>query len=60
MPATRSSAVTFKVGPPVGARRSKRVNPTVTSPTKAQPSRGAKAHHRVVKHDARQKSGYDF
>ncbi|KIO02052.1 hypothetical protein M404DRAFT_28036 [Pisolithus tinctorius Marx 270] len=49
MPATRSSAVTFKVGPPIGAQRSKRVNPTVTSPTKAQPSHGAKAHHRVVK-----------
>ncbi|KIN96782.1 hypothetical protein M404DRAFT_32912 [Pisolithus tinctorius Marx 270] len=49
MPATRSSAVTFKVGPPVGARRSKRVNPTITSPTKAQPSHGAKARHWVVK-----------
>ncbi|KAI5999773.1 hypothetical protein F5J12DRAFT_784552 [Pisolithus orientalis] len=49
MPVTRSSAVTFKVGPPIGAWRSKRVNPTVTSPTKAQPSHGAKAHHQVVK-----------
>ncbi|KAI5991765.1 hypothetical protein F5J12DRAFT_786309, partial [Pisolithus orientalis] len=46
---TRSPAITFKVGPPVGAWRSKRVNPTITLPTKAQPSCGAKAHHRVVK-----------
>ncbi|KAI6003500.1 hypothetical protein F5J12DRAFT_783565 [Pisolithus orientalis] len=49
MPGTRSSAVTVKVGPPVGAQRSKRVNPTVTLPTKAQPSHGTKAHHQVVK-----------
>ncbi|KAI6009557.1 hypothetical protein F5J12DRAFT_782065 [Pisolithus orientalis] len=51
MPATRSSDVTFKVGPPTGAWRSKKVNPTIILPTKAQPSCGAKAHHQVVKWD---------
>ncbi|KAI6109059.1 hypothetical protein EDD16DRAFT_1711592 [Pisolithus croceorrhizus] len=33
-----------KIGPPIGARRSKRIQATVLSSTKTQPSHGAKAH----------------
>ncbi|KAI6095216.1 hypothetical protein F5141DRAFT_1068556 [Pisolithus sp. B1] len=33
------------IGPPIGARRSKRIQATMLSSTKTQPSHGAKAHH---------------
>ncbi|KAI6102151.1 hypothetical protein F5141DRAFT_1217732 [Pisolithus sp. B1] len=34
-----------KIGPPIGPRRSKRIQATMLSLTKTQPSHGAKAHH---------------
>ncbi|KAI6097073.1 hypothetical protein F5141DRAFT_1220326 [Pisolithus sp. B1] len=41
---TSSADPPVKIGPPIGARRSKRIQATVLSSTKTQPSHGAKAH----------------
>ncbi|KAI6008641.1 hypothetical protein EDC04DRAFT_2906934 [Pisolithus marmoratus] len=46
---TSPSNPPVKIGPPIGARRSSRIQAAVPSSTKVQPSHGAKAHHHVIK-----------
>ncbi|KIM63459.1 hypothetical protein SCLCIDRAFT_24142 [Scleroderma citrinum Foug A] len=47
-PQKSSTGPPLKTGPLIGVRKSKRLNITGTSPTKAQPRRGAKLCHRMI------------
>ena len=49
-PQKSSTGPPLKIGPLIGVRKSKRLNVTGTSPTKAQPRRGAKLCHRMINH----------
>jgi len=47
-PQQSSTSPPLKIGPPIGVRKSKRLNATATSPTKVQPRQCAKSRHSMI------------